>query len=360
MIGVLLALVVAAGPVVLRDGTRLEEAAVAGFNDQGVVLRPAFDGGPAPGRALVPWGEVADVEGGWGEARPYREVAEAVGLAEARLARGDATGARALLEPLAARYLGRQGPTSAAVASALAACRSLREDRPGAVAAWLAWRASGGGAERAWIDQATGLAPALPPVWAASERAAAAEALAAVGRAADGGAAGELAVLYALSSNGPEDEAAYEGPEARLRADPGVRLVWEMVRAQNADARSDRDAARAALRRRLRPSEPAWQRAWARLGIGAGLLREDDRVEQDAGAGELLTVVLLHRDAAPGLSELALRLACEHFERSGRPGHAAAYRAIDLEAASGLRPGEPAAGATDETGADPEPGEEIP
>lgn len=372
MIGVLLGLLavaVALGPVVLRDGTRYdaEQARRFTFNGQGIQIDIAPDPSSSvpPVRRFVGWAEVESVggaSGGWGEAEAYRSVAEALDRAEKRLARGDVTGARALLEPLADRYLKETGPTSGSIASMLAWCRVLRSDRAGAAEAWLAWR-RGDGPARDWIDAGTGLAPSIPPVWTGSDAREAATLLIPVASMASGNdPASELIRLYTLAavvaSGGEAGE--YDGPETRLRADPGVRLVWEMVRAQVEPEAAGRRGARDALRRRARTTGPAWQDAWVHLGLGASLLRESDRIEADAGAAELLTVVLLHQDTAPGLAELAVDLAVEYFERTGRSGHAEAVLAMDMAAISGLLPrGAPG---TEASASEPtiEPAEETP
>jgi hypothetical protein len=361
LIGVVLGLLLAAalGPVVLRDGTRYEasEAKPFTFTEQGVQIDIGPDpaAGVMPVRRLVGWAEVADIEGGWGQAERFRAVSDAVDRAEKRLARGDVSGARALLEPLADGYLKDTGPTSGPVASMLGFCRVLRSDQAGGAMAWLAWR-RGGTPARDWIDAETGLMPSIPPVWNASDaREGARPMMAAASLASGDDPASELVRMYAYSIvvAAGEDAGRYEGPETRLRADAGVRLVWEMVRAQTDPEAAGRRGAREALRRRARTPGAGWQTAWVHLGIGASLLREPERIEADAGAAELLTVVLLHQGAAPGLADLAADLAVEYFERTGRAGHAEAVRAMDVAAISGLLPRPRAE--DNAPGSDPEP-----
>jgi hypothetical protein len=362
LIGIVLGMLIAValGPVVLRDGTRYEasDAKPFTFTEQGVQVdvEPDLAAGVVPVRRLVGWAEVANIEGGWGDAERFRAVSDAVDRSEKRLARGDVTGARALLEPLADQYLNDTGPTSGSVASMLAFCRVLRDDRAGAAEAWLAWR-RGGTPARDWIDAETGLTPAIPPVWTPADAREAATLLSPMATDASGDdPATELVRLYAMSAvhaAGGQIEGEYDGPETRMRADAGVRLVWEMVRAQTDPEAAGRRGAREALRRRARTPGPAWQTAWVHLGLGASLLREPERIEADAGAAELLTVVLLHQDAAPGLAELAADLAVEYFEQTGRAGHAQAVREMDAAAISGLLPA--ARPDEDGTGSGPEP-----
>ena len=338
MIGGFLAVMclILAGPVVLRSGERIESGQVAGFTTQGVELRPDFEAGGIPDRRLIPWVEVLEIEGGWGDAEAFRGIADAVHRAEQRLARGDLTGVLEALGPIAGDYLADRGPTSGAIGSALILARALRNDPDGGVRAWLAWRESPQGPIRAWIDEETGLVPALPPIWTPT---AARELLSEPPSfPSQDGHAGELSRLYILaarSSLGEHGEVLVP-PETRLRADPGVRLVWEMVRAQAEPERASRLAARDSLRRRVRQTTPDWQRAWIHLGVGVSMLREADRIESDAGAAELLQVVLGHQHTAPHLSDLAASLLVDYFHRTQRPGHADAVRSMDLAASSGL------------------------
>jgi hypothetical protein len=334
LIGVLC--LILAGPLLLRNGDRIEADQVAGFHAQGVELRPNFEAGRIPDRRVIPWAEVLDIQGGWGAGEPYRSVADAVHRAERRLARGDISGVFEALGPHAGDYLNERGPTSGAIGSALALARVLRTDAAGGVEAWLAWRAAQHGPSRPWIDDATGLVPALPPVW--TERDAREVLSDRRSEKSDGGHADELARLYLLAARATlgQLDGAPESPETRLRADTGVRLVWEMVRAQAEPERSARLAARDVLRRRVRSGTPAWQRAWIHLGVGASMLSEADRMESDAGAAELLQVVLTHQHTAPHLSDLAGALLVDYFIRTDRPGHADAVRSMDLAAFSGI------------------------
>lgn len=330
------------GPVVLRDGSRIEAERIDGFSEQGVRVAPSFDGSGVPTPAVVPWAEVFEIEGGWGEAEAYRSVARSLHRAEMRLARGDAGGALRALEPFAGPYLDSTGPTSGAIASALAMARLMRDDRAGATAAWLAWRAAPAGPTRAWIDPETALAPGLPPVFTQRD----ARAFVASRRDLPDGSehAGSLAEMYGAAAHAFAGtlSSTPEGPPTRLRADPGVRLVWEVVRARADTDAAGRRAARESLERRLRSGGPAWERAWARLGIGGSMLAEPDRTQADAGAAELIAVVLFHQDTAPGLADLAAALLIEYFEATDRRQHAESVRAMDRAALSGLVPAVPA------------------
>lgn len=324
------------GPVLLRDGREIASEQIDGVDAQGIRLRVVVRDGVIPDMTFIPWADVRDMPDGWGEAGQYRAVADGVHRAETRLTRGDATGALRVLEPLAADYLPETGPTSGAIASGLAIGRALRGNTPGATIAWLAWRAQPAGPARAWIHAETSLMPALPPVWTGED---AARFLA--GRSDPNGqpeVSTVLEDLYAAAAGAAlgRRDTDLVIPEPRVRADPGVRLVLDIVRAQAEPDLEERRAAREALRRRLRPTDNSWQDAWVRLGIGVSMLDEPDPLEADAGAAELIGVMLRHQRSAPGLSALATDIVSEYFVRTSRPGHAEAVRVMNRVAARGL------------------------
>lgn len=347
----LLGLCVVLGPVVLRSGERVEGERLGAVTAQGIELKQSFQPGAIAAVSMIPWGDVARVEGAWGEAERYRPLVDALDRAERRLARGDAHGAGELLEPLAKEYLGTRGPTTAQVASALVITRVLGGDDEGAIDAWLVWRDDPRGPARAWLDGETGLCPALPPVIALP---ALEDGKWASGYKSD--AAGALAQMYALAALPRDRHQDIEDPSTKQRSDAGVRLVWEVVRAVRSGEASQRAGARDALRRRMRSGSPAWQRAWSRLGIGLSLMSETDRLEGDAGAGELVAVLVEQQGSAPGLSDLARDRLIEYFESTGRPQHAQSVRAMDRAALLGLIP--PGSRDTDDDDAPRLPGEE--
>lgn len=333
---VLLILAMVIGPVHLRSGEKIAAERVAGVSPQGVELKPGFEDG-LPSRSFVPWLDVLTIENGWVGAEAFRTLADSVGRSEARVERGDFVGAGSILEPLGAEHLALRGPTSASIASALAMIRVLRAEPAGAARAWLAWRSDPAGPNRSWIDTETGLCPSLPPVW---DKAAASDFLSTdpAGLGLDQTAA-FLAAHYANAARAALGSAAEEPPEtdARTKADPGVRLVAEIVRAQTESDPTALAAARDGLRRRVRAGGPAWEDAWCRLGLGVSMLNEDDRLEADAGAGELVAVLIEHRQTAPGLADLARQLLVDYFSRTGRPDHARSVEAMDHAALAGIR-----------------------
>lgn len=338
MIGHALVLwIMTVGPVHLRSGEKIAADRVAGVSAQGVELKPAFDNAALSGVKVVPWSDVLTIENGWAGAEPFRPLADSINRAEGRLGRGDFAGAGTIIEPLSTEHLSLRGPTSGAIASSLTMVRVLRSDPAGAAVAWLAWRSSPAGPARAWIDPETGLCPSLPPVWSEPQaRDFLAEDLAGLGLEQP---AGMLAALYANAAHAALGGEAEPAPDAdsRSKSDPGVRLVVEILRAQTETDPTSLAAARDALRRRVRAGGPPWQDAWCRLGLGVSALREDDRLEADAGAGELVAVLLEHRLTAPGLTDVARQRLIDYFHRTARPEHARAVEAMDHAALSGIR-----------------------
>jgi len=330
-----LSAIVLAGPISLRDGGSIERERVRAFTAQGVELAIGFDPGSISDRSLVPWAEVRSIEGGWGDAERYRPVADAVWRATVRLDRGDAAGAGAVLEPISGMYLNEQGPTSGTIAGVLTATRLLGGDRPGAVRAWLAARSNSVSGDSYWIDSATGLCTALPPIFRPEESASILEMGAAEGDTPVGG----LRALYLAAASVSAGKAAVL-PEltARQRSDAGLRLVLDITRAGTEAEPAAREAAREALLRRLRAGGPAWETAWIHLGIGLSMMRETDPQTRDAGASRLVTVVIEHQHTAPGLSELARDLLIDYFVATGRPEYEAAVRSMDRAALLGLAP----------------------
>lgn len=324
----------AIGPVTLWSGETIPRDRVEGVNEQGVEIRQSFEAGEIAESTLVPWGQVRSVGNGWQGAAEYEAVADAIWRAEARLARGDAIGAGWLLEPLADRYFASGGPTTAQVASALVMVRLMGNDRLGATEAWLVWRETRRGPARAWLDADSGLCPALPPAfpWSTSSAdSASSEPDSVMGQLYNAAAS----PLSAPTRGGLESI----GRDPRDRADPGFRVVWEMVRAVGDPDPTARRAARDAIERRARPGDPDWRLAWAHLGVGMSLLAEPDAQLRDAGASRLISVIVEHPRAAPGLSGLARDTLVDYFESTDRAGHADAVRAMDRVALLGIGAG---------------------
>ncbi|MEM9374073.1 MAG: hypothetical protein AAGA55_10560, partial [Planctomycetota bacterium] len=319
----LFGLVVAAvGPVTLWSGETIPGERVAAATDQGVVLQQRFDEGTIAETTLVPWARVRSIGNDWEGAAEYRGIADALWRAEDRLARGDTVGSGWLLEPLADKFLAERGPTSSQIASALTMIRFLDGDTPGAIEAWLVWREDRSGPERDWLDPETGLCPSLPPVMQAM-----------AGRTrptVDLAGPGAMRSVYAFVSGVGGLESIE--PTARAKADPGFRLVWDMVRAASHPDPTIRRSARESLARRDRPGKERWRAAWSHLGRGLSLMREEDPRTRDAGAAHLITVIIEYPRAAPGLTGLARDVLLRYFEETARAEHAESVRAMDRAA----------------------------
>ena len=154
----------ASAQVVLRGGERIEEP-VARVSVAGVEI-----GGARP--RVLGWDVVRSVEGEHAQqAARMQPLSDALWRARARAERGDLTLAEPLFEQAFAQCYGVNGPTTLVASEGLLRCRLARGSHASALEPWLeALRLRRAGfvpAERAGeadIDDATGLAPALPPV----------------------------------------------------------------------------------------------------------------------------------------------------------------------------------------------------
>jgi len=292
----------------------------------------------ARGTTMVGWDRVAAVEGGAlaGEAIPLMPAADRAWRARTRLERGDLVGAEPLFEELFGVYTGRQGPTAQVVSAGLLRCRLGRGAQTAAVVPWLAYlsavgteqqslspllTAGGDPSEVAIIDTATGLVPALPPMWLSTP---ALQSLArgkwltvdpAGGAQSPGtGRAAAMAELY-------EQAARFEAglsvviPET-TGDDAGLGLVREIVVAR-VGGDMQRQEARRDLAVRIGRSPPAWVEVWCRAGIGRSLLREAAREDQLLGAAQLLQLPAQMGTVSPYLTGLALAEAAVALVRLG-------------------------------------------
>lgn len=337
MLAVLMAiLTVIIGPATLWSGEQIPSERIEGVTAQGVQIRQSFEAGSIAESTLIPWVEVRSIGNSWSGAERYEEVADSLKRAEDRLARGDASGAGRLLEPLAETYFGEPGPTTSQVASALVMIRMLDGDSEGALNAWLVWRGQRGGPDRAWIDSATGLCPALPPVFRRANEVGAEN----TDRGDPVAASDVMRFVYSIAAMNATEPRSIDlgeierGPQDR--ADLGVRMVWDIVRANTDPDPSARRAARDAIDRRGRAARSEWEIAWAHLAVGVSQMGESDRLLRDAGAARLVSVIIEHPKVAPGLSDLTRDLLIEYFEETDRPHHVASVRALDRAALLGL------------------------
>ncbi len=391
--------------VYLRGQTDPLPGTVVRMDAGGIAMAPAEEGTTR----IISWDRVRSVQPD-GKGVPqipgaFAELADGLFRARSRLERGDIDMAAAAAERLYTKATTFDGPSGALLAECVLRVRLARGAQAAGIEPWLHMvaarpRVAGGtrvGATGAsataatWvggtvalspvIDEASGLCPALPPIFsplrgAASVRAlvgspvwarpdakvdagsgqARALELAAWYRAAAGHAAGVLAPL----------------PAARQEvADDGLELVSQVVLARLGNA-ADRAKARTALERRLamivaedhsdaaspsaaRPPVTTaalrgrWVEAWCRAAIGLSLLREGLPENSGTGADNHKTtehrvraaLELLHLPARfggelPQLSLLALAEAASELTALGYAQGAAALEDELLEAEGGL------------------------
>lgn len=310
--------------IILRGGEDSPAYSVLALSDAGVKVRTAS----IPER-LLSWDRVEKIEGPLAaDAKSFMPLADAAWRARARLERGDAASAEAIYEDLFQTYAGKSGPTAAAVAEGLLRCRLRRGAQAAAVGAYLAWFEAAAPLQDyvpgvnardipdcpIFVDPATGLLPALPPIWIntpATQAFARGDLLPKdpkTGKpvlSADS-PAGQLATLYrraALFESGqriPDLDDALKNPSS-----PAVALVAHIVLSRTGDA-AERQAARAALKSMLTTTTPAWQEAWIRIAVGRSLLRESGDDDQLLGIGEMLHLPARLSRINPYLTGMAL------------------------------------------------------
>lgn len=308
--------VMALTQVSLRGGEAAPAGDVVAVDAAGIVL------GPPPGTLVIGWDRVKSVEGTWAEkSGPFLSVAEQAWRARSRLERGDPLSAEPLFEKLFVAYRGKQGPTASVIAEGLMRCRLRRGAHVAAIDPWLAllvaapptgitmpamhpaWASEAGMAPS--MDAATGLVPALPPIWLAWPSV---EAFARnPNESLKEPRAAALAALYTLSARF-ESGLAVQVPGTVMN-DPGVQIVREIVVSRIGDA-EQRTAARKLLEDRVRSSatSPAspWLEAWCRAAIGRSLLREDSIEQKKLGVVELLNIPARFGAMHPYLAGIAL------------------------------------------------------
>jgi hypothetical protein len=327
--------------VVMRGGQPAGEAVAV--SEQGV---PVTRGG---GTAVVSWDRVAEVQGELAaESEPYRELADLLWRARARVERGDGIGAEPLFEVLAMRFAGQRGASAAVAHGGLLRCRLMAGAQTGAAVAWLGYVNAVGEGEPAQltlpsmdtavlgavaVDGATQLAPMAPPVWVES---AAVQALARGAWPLSEGAARAKALrLQAWYREAARFEVGLPvtlpGGEEK---DEGVALVRDVVTARVGDE-AQRAGARRALAARLKKRPTAWVEVWCRVGVGRSLLREAGRDEQLLGVNELLEVAARLERVNPYLTGVALAESAAALHRLGDVAGATRVRNEMLERFSG-------------------------
>ena len=327
----------ATGQVVLRGGGTPPEGQVVGVGEEGVVIETGrTQAGPRSStRVIIGWDRVRSVGGAFaGDAQAYMDVATDAWRARYRLERGDTVAAEPLFEKLFERYEGKAGPTAAVVAEGLLACRLHRGAQAGAVMPWLSlmMAEAGRGEGAVWferdrasslervIDPATGLAPALPPIWLDSpaSRAIASSSEMAEVRTSDSQekqVAASLANLYQFAARFEAGQDG-DGMPRTARGSDAVSLVSDIVKARAGDQR-ERTTARESLQVRIDRNRGTWVEAWCRVGLGRSLLSELEPEQRRLGVVQLLHVPARFREDQAYLAGLALAEAIVALEDLG-------------------------------------------
>lgn len=305
-----------AGMVQLRGAEAGTQGSVLLISPQGVLARI----GPS-GPAWYAWDRVALVQGAAAtDAGAFMDVADRAWRARTRMERGDLVGAEALWDSLAAAYLGQRGPTSAIVAEGLMRCRLARGAQTAAFAPFVSMLHARSERTSDWAprapvardelrdpgppgsmfyDEATGLAPLMPPIWVDSP---ATRTIARPSEIDAQNLAGRVADLYVAAA---QFEVGLRPTLPARPDDPGLQLVFDIVSARVGDTQERADA-RAALAARLTIESPAWLEAWCRVAIGRSLLREPERNRVVLGIAEMLHVPARLGAVCPYLTGVAL------------------------------------------------------
>lgn len=264
--------------------------------------------------------------------------------ARTRLERGDVFLAQPLYEQLYKSQREQSGPLFPAIAEGLAICEIARGQAPAAVAPWLdALRLRIEGAAPAssanlppLMDEQTGLAPLLAPVWLAGPELAplvddnfvnrylapASNQPAAIARL---GRLYRWAALFELGlpldeSEVAEAAASGEKSPADESLAPSIALVRMIVQSR-IGSESERSAARAqmelALSAEIESSVGSWREAWLRVGLGRSLLREADEPSRNEGMLQLMHLPARFAETQPRLAALALAEVARELARRG-------------------------------------------
>ena len=260
--------------------------------------------------------------------------------AQSRLERGDIFLAQPLFEALYRSQRAEGGPLLAQVAQGLAICEIARGRAPAAVAPWLdALRLTQQGASLAQgtnlpalIDEPSGLAPLLAPIWLAGPELAplvddefAQRFLAP--SASQPAPTSELARLYrraALFELGlPADGLDAAVAETTPTDDPlapslaFVRMIVESRAGEPGARAAARTLLESALREELETGPDSWREAWLRAALGRSLLRESEEASRNAGIIELMHLPARFSESQPRLAALALAEVARELSRRG-------------------------------------------
>lgn len=306
----------------LRGGEPAPPGRIARLDPAGVFIAGGPETAGDTPTLVVTWDRVRAIDGPFAQrAAPFLQTADSLWRARTRLERGDTPAAERLFESLFLASRATPSPTSAVVSEGLLRCRLRRGAHVLAIEPWLAlldardastlprlhehWAQEAG--LPAILDDATGLVPALPPIWVAWPSMMAF----ANGSEPPTPTSSRAATLGALYLAAARAEVGRAGPLPRVPAsDPGAQLVWNILAARAGDP-EQRENARKSLRERTRSwpgggPTPAWAVAWCRAAIGRSLLLEPNLDRRQAGLIELLSIPAELASAHPYLSGLAL------------------------------------------------------
>lgn len=313
----------------LRGSTDSASGQIIEVSSAGVAIAAGTD---AP--VTIPWDRVRTVKGtpAAAQAAKFSAPAEALWRARTRVERNDFAGAEPILEKLSALPPDQAftGPSAAVLAECLLRCRLERGAQAGAARAWLALSTTSAPtiiaatsqprAARPLIDPATGLCPALPPMFVRD---------AALVSATDAPPAADTpaARLYSLAMLADAGRPADFSPALAAGLSENARVLADIVQARVA-APADRAAARSALLSRLAaPDLAPWLDAWCHVALGRSLIRETDPAQRRQGVLHLLQAPARLGRSAPYLASLALLEAADTMQSLGEPDAAAAIRA---------------------------------
>jgi hypothetical protein len=308
------------------------------------VATPGAAATPLPASArpslAIGWDRILRIDGEFAEeAALYRALADTAWRARTRLERGDTLMAEPLFEQLFDELRGASaiaGPTGAVVAEGLLRCRLRRGAHMAAIEPWLALLQSRTGIPALganWaleaglppiVDEATGLAPALPPMWLpwpAVDGFARSEPR--THTPAEGIITDRAEAMAAIYLHAARAELGMDTTIPIVRSpDSGVQFALAIVQARSGDA-DQRLRARQRLEERMRPSAanapdtPIWVEAWCRAAIGRSLLREPSSELKQQGVLELLHLPARFATSHPYLSGLALAEASAALRAMG-------------------------------------------
>jgi hypothetical protein len=318
--------------LLLRDFTRIRDAALRQFDEDGVVLQD--------GRVLG-WDQIQRGTVSGDRQAAFDQLLEALGeplfRIRKRLAAGDYRELSEEAESLYERYRGRQSGTAYVVCQAVMWSRQARGLRESAVEPYL--RCFGilrtqpddaidlPGERRLTIDRVTGMSPDLAPVWFDAQ-------------AAKDALPGVLQAVAELPAPRPEGTRVYYGTLALAAGNTEeARRVLTGIEGQQPTLARFREIALAQVDvatgnpqgavQRLEGLPPAdsveTQPLWL-YWLGVARLQSPNRLTQQAGLLDLMVIPAVYSDQHPELAAAALYRAVETYAARGQSQALAAVR----------------------------------